>query len=810
MHPVARCVHRPSLEAQYEAFWDEATAGYEPRASVQAVIFAAWFSAAVAFDEEVVTREFGFTKANLVENMKIGTEVALSKANFLRTTRVDTLQAFVMYMVSLLRARSGPNLADSTQIPLCRDEVSRAHSVLVGAAVRMAECMGLNRDGSKAYNLNPVDTHIRRLIWHQLCFLDIRTCEAQGPKPAIRREDYDTWLPDNVEEDQLILTNGTCPARPCEGWTSNLLPLIRFEINEMMRTLWADRRKLESHRTTLAPVLFKIETFRKRMLDSYDRLLDERVPLQRYAKLVMHLLLYRLHVMVLHPYYANTASPLPQRLRSVLLTSATVTVELATQLDTNPAFGPWRWYAGAYQQYQAALILATEVYYHPGHSEAGRIWACLDYVFGLEGESGMPVEEKGRRVLAEIMGKMGVYMSMRRMRAPTATASASPAKQAVKTEEDDVVVDGHDHENEDNDDDDDDDDAAAVAAAAAVLARAGMEHAAIAPQDTVPIVRPSPLFEQQQQQQPPGVDYRDLPPAPPPPMMMMMMKQEPGAIPPMPPGGPTTYTAATPSSSSSSSSSMSGPISLAGGGNGTSPAMQTRNRAHYHHLHQIQQQQLPPGPAPMTTGPPPPPPSLGPHGGGGATSNPNMMMAAMMAAAAAAAAAAAETTTTAVTTTTGGGNNSNNNHHHTTTNDNVLWSLAPPPPLLSNHSSNNNAESIISPTSNSSPSDNSDMGSSVDGGGVLGGPRPGPAASCHYPPHHHHHHHRCQAGGGGGGSTTTTPADGGDSSGNGGTGGGGGGGPASNGGGGSNHLLDASGGDWVSLFFLFFSLPPHP
>jgi hypothetical protein len=31
--------------------------------------------------------------------------------------------------------------ADSRKIPLCRAEVSRAHSVLLGAAIRMAECM---------------------------------------------------------------------------------------------------------------------------------------------------------------------------------------------------------------------------------------------------------------------------------------------------------------------------------------------------------------------------------------------------------------------------------------------------------------------------------------------------------------------------------------------------------------------------------------------------------------------------------------------------------------------------------------------
>ena len=100
VHPIARCVHRPSFEVQYTTFWDEVNQGYEPRASIQAIVFAAWFSAAVSMEESVINREFGFTKMNLMENMKIGTEAALSKANFLRTTRVETMQAFVMYMVS--------------------------------------------------------------------------------------------------------------------------------------------------------------------------------------------------------------------------------------------------------------------------------------------------------------------------------------------------------------------------------------------------------------------------------------------------------------------------------------------------------------------------------------------------------------------------------------------------------------------------------------------------------------------------------------------------------------------------------------
>ncbi|KAM7207006.1 hypothetical protein V8F33_000105 [Rhypophila sp. PSN 637] len=447
VHPIARCVHRPSFEPIYASFWDDVNQGFEPRASVQALVFAAWFSAAVSLadDNEAaqVTSLAGsglfFSRSQLVENMKVGTEAALSKANFLRTTRVETMQAFVMYL-----------------LPLCRDEVSRAHSVLVGAAVRMAECMGLHRDG-QAYGLNPLETHVRRLIWHQLCFLDIRTCEAQGPKPGIRRDDYDTRLPLNFEEEELtnLAWSSVPPSGGHEKWTSNLLSIIRFEINEMMRSIWSDRRKIETsqgRRTNLAQVLFKIEKFRRDMLGKYEPILDENVPIQLYTKLVMGLLICRLHCMVLHPYHANTSNPMPERLTHVLLVSGITIIESSMHLESYPLFNKqWGWYTGAYQQFQIALLLATEIYYRPDGSANGcsgangtgngngnvgssqivdRIWGCLDYVFNLD--PSMDRSQKSYLILSEIMGKTGVYMSMRKMRAPVAIVKAIPEREAVK------------------------------------------------------------------------------------------------------------------------------------------------------------------------------------------------------------------------------------------------------------------------------------------------------------------------------------------------------------------------------------------
>lgn len=106
VHVVAKAVHRPSFERQLENFWSNVTAGIEPRLSFQAVVFAALLSSIVSMPESRVTAEFGVDKHSLVDNFRSGTESALARANFLRTTKLETLQAFVMYLVSTFDLQS--------------------------------------------------------------------------------------------------------------------------------------------------------------------------------------------------------------------------------------------------------------------------------------------------------------------------------------------------------------------------------------------------------------------------------------------------------------------------------------------------------------------------------------------------------------------------------------------------------------------------------------------------------------------------------------------------------------------------------
>lgn len=100
VHLIARVLHRPSFERHYESFWANINNGVEPRISFQGIVFAALFSSAISMSDDKVLTEFGVNKLDLVNNFKRGTESALARANFLRTTKLETLQAIVMYLVS--------------------------------------------------------------------------------------------------------------------------------------------------------------------------------------------------------------------------------------------------------------------------------------------------------------------------------------------------------------------------------------------------------------------------------------------------------------------------------------------------------------------------------------------------------------------------------------------------------------------------------------------------------------------------------------------------------------------------------------
>ena len=402
-HFLARVVHWPSFQVQYNTFWNLISANIEPPASLQALIFAMCFSAVASMSHSEVDTVFQQTYRRVLVNFQQATEVALGKAHFLRTTKFDTLQALIMYL-----------------IPMCRGEVSRAHSVLVGSAIRLGECFGLHRDPVDVFGHVPVDAHIRRLAWFQLCFLDFRTAEAQGPRPSIKREDYDTKMPWNLDDTDLLnLQSGNNQKFDLEEkkgqWTDATLSKIRFECTEMHRIVWHDRIRLDKQKVSITHCLSKVEAFRTAMQEKYAWL-DISITMQHYARILLDMLLLRMHIMILHKYHNATSTRIPDRLRQIVINSGTHISESAVKLDIDPKFDSFKWYNTALQQWHTAFLLLTEVFIYPNRKEADRIWSIADHVF--EPDLTLTRVQKARSILGAVRDRAGAYRNLRKMREP--------------------------------------------------------------------------------------------------------------------------------------------------------------------------------------------------------------------------------------------------------------------------------------------------------------------------------------------------------------------------------------------------------
>ncbi len=191
---------------------------------------------------------------------------------------------------------------------MCRNIISRTLATLVASAIDLARGMGLNRDGT-CYGYDAVVTQVHRMIWHQLCFLDIRVCEAQSPRARIRKDDFDTHFPLNVDDSELGKSD--LPKESSERWTSMTLSTARMECNEKIREIYAARQRArqgeDSDSAYIKKMLEMISEFREYMEKKYYPTIDDGVAIQHYTRLVIDLNCRRMHAMVLHEYHMSTS-----------------------------------------------------------------------------------------------------------------------------------------------------------------------------------------------------------------------------------------------------------------------------------------------------------------------------------------------------------------------------------------------------------------------------------------------------------------------------------------------------------------------
>ncbi|KAF2176568.1 hypothetical protein K469DRAFT_399947 [Zopfia rhizophila CBS 207.26] len=130
---------------------------------------------------------------------------------------VDVLAVAARYKREAQARMSSPELGRNNTIEMLQALVimlsvehrslnPRAQWLRLGVATRMAQEMGLHRDGS-FYGFRPVDIEVRRRVWAHICMLDVRFAEELGCEPAITTNSYDTRLPLSISDEALSQAN---------------------------------------------------------------------------------------------------------------------------------------------------------------------------------------------------------------------------------------------------------------------------------------------------------------------------------------------------------------------------------------------------------------------------------------------------------------------------------------------------------------------------------------------------------------------------------------------------------------------------
>jgi hypothetical protein len=171
--PLVKVLHIPTFEP---VFRDAVShLGKLPK-GLECLLFAIYYGAVTSTTPEECLEKWGEDRTCLLGKYRFALEQALARANFLYCDEVVILQALVVFLI-LLR----------------RNDDARKIWTMTGLVVRIAQTLGIHRDGSH-FKLPPFEIEMRRRLWWQVCILDARASEDHGCDPTIVEAQFDTKM----------------------------------------------------------------------------------------------------------------------------------------------------------------------------------------------------------------------------------------------------------------------------------------------------------------------------------------------------------------------------------------------------------------------------------------------------------------------------------------------------------------------------------------------------------------------------------------------------------------------------------------
>ncbi|CAK7215304.1 hypothetical protein SCUCBS95973_002436 [Sporothrix curviconia] len=204
VNPLTKIIHVPTLQP----YVVEATSGSNSvPPNVRTLLFAIYTLSTVSMTPDECLNMLGYSRETALQRFSSGVRLSLLKTNFMKSYDLETLQALVIYLISL-QGRYNRHAA----------------WILNGIVLRIAQKMGLHRDG-EVLGLSPFETEIRRRVWWQIMMVDAKYALMSGLSHSMMPRLWDTKEPKNVNDADLFPA-ATEPVQDREGPTEMVMVMV--------------------------------------------------------------------------------------------------------------------------------------------------------------------------------------------------------------------------------------------------------------------------------------------------------------------------------------------------------------------------------------------------------------------------------------------------------------------------------------------------------------------------------------------------------------------------------------------------------
>ncbi|RMZ89503.1 hypothetical protein DV736_g3263, partial [Chaetothyriales sp. CBS 134916] len=375
VNPMTKIIHHPTLQeklVQASQDIDNIDRGLE------ALMFAIYLCAVTSLDDTECERTFRETRRLLLARYRQGAKRSLSRSRFLGTGDIQVLQAFVLFLLMMRE-----------------DYDSRTLWTLTGVANRIAQGMGIHRDGTML-GLQPFETEMRRRLWWQICILDFRSAELSGSGPFRDISISDARVPTNTNDSDIWPGMSEPPVNQTLP-TEMLTCLMRCEFGafwkEKMRQKGASagmdtrgmflsreppsEEKESLHLTAEERDQF-ISELEERIQEKFLKYCDHTVPLQLMASLIAKAAVGSMRLMTYHPRRLAADISISDSRRQFLWDTATRIIQTDNILHTTRALRKFNWHINIYFQWQALIYLLGELRKRTSGHQVDEAWKQID------------------------------------------------------------------------------------------------------------------------------------------------------------------------------------------------------------------------------------------------------------------------------------------------------------------------------------------------------------------------------------------------------------------------------------------------